>query len=78
MRALGTLVIALGFVATLAQTALAEESKALTARSEQQKKEDEEIDKAYRAATRGERGPAAKVDPWATVRPADNDSKNRR
>lgn len=77
MRALATAIIAFGFFTTLAQTALAEESKALTARSEQQKKEDEEIDKAYRAATHGDRGPAAKVDPWATVRPADSDSKNR-
>ena len=77
MRASATLVIALGFFATLTQTALAEESKALTARSDQQKKEDEEVDKAYKAATRGDRGPAAKVDPWATVRPADNGSKQR-
>ena len=77
MRAFATAIIALGFFATLAQTALAEESKALTARSDEQKKEDEEVDKAYRAATRGERGPDAKVDPWATVRPADSDGKNR-
>jgi hypothetical protein len=77
MRALATVIIALGFFATLAQTALAEESKALTARSDQQKKEDEEIDQGYRAATRGARGPAAKVDPWATVRPADADTKSR-
>jgi hypothetical protein len=75
MRALGTLLIALGFFATLAQTVLAEESAALTARSEAQKKDDEAIDRAYRAATRGDRGPAAKVDPWAAVRPADNDKK---
>jgi hypothetical protein len=77
MRALATAIIALGFFAMLAQTALAAESEALTARSDQQKKEDEEVDKAYRAATRGDKGPAAKVDPWATVRPADSDSKNR-
>ena len=77
MRALASAIIALGFFAVLAQTALAEETKALTARSDQQKKEDEEVDQAYRAATRGNRGPAAKVDPWATVRPADSDSKNR-
>jgi hypothetical protein len=39
-----------------------------TRRTDAQKKEDAEVDEAYRAATRGERGPAPKVDPWATVR----------
>jgi len=75
MRALTTAII-LAILAPLVQPAFAEESAALTRRSDQQKKEDEEIDKAYRAATRGQNGTANKVDPWATVRPADSD-KNK-
>ena len=74
MRALTTaiiLAILLAILAPLVQPAFAAESEALTRRSDQQKKDDEEIDKAYRAATRGNQEPAAKVDPWATVRPAD-------
>jgi hypothetical protein len=46
-----------------------------TARTDAQKQEDADIDKAYRNATRRERGPAPKVDPWAVVRPADSDKK---
>jgi len=46
-----------------------------TARTDAQKKEDREIDAAYRAATRGGPDKATKVDPWGSVRPADNDKK---
>ena len=46
-----------------------------TARTDAQKKEDREIDAAYRAATRGGPDKAAKVDPWGNVRPADNEKK---
>ena len=46
-----------------------------TARSDSQKKEDKEVDDAYRAATRGGPASAAKVDPWSKVRPADSDKK---
>jgi hypothetical protein len=76
MRALTTAII-LAILAPLVQPAFAAESEALTHRSDQQKKEDEEVDKAYKAATRGANGPAAKVDPWATVRPADTDKKKK-
>lgn len=76
MRALTTAII-LAILAPLVQPAFAEESAALTRRSEQQKKDDEEIDKAYKAATHSEVAPGTKVDPWATVRPADSDKKNR-
>jgi hypothetical protein len=46
-----------------------------TARSDAQKKEDKEVDEAYRHATRGGPTSAAKVDPWGKVRPAENDKK---
>ena len=76
MRVLTTAII-LAILAPLVQPAFAAESEALTRRSDQQKKDDEEIDKAYKAATRGATAPAAKVDPWATVRPADSNKKSR-
>jgi hypothetical protein len=73
MRTL-TIAIILGIFAMLARPALAEGP--LTARTDAQKDEDARIDKAYREATRGgNAAPAAKNDPWATVRPADADSK---
>jgi hypothetical protein len=75
MRALTTAII-LAILAPLVQPAFAAETEALTRRSDQQKKEDEEVDKAYKAATRNGAAPA-KVDPWATVRPADTDAKNK-
>jgi len=74
MRALTTVVIAFGFSVMLAQTALAEETEALSAHTDAQKRENAAIDKAYKAATRGE-GSGAKVDPWATVRPVAGDKK---
>ena len=46
-----------------------------TARTDAQKQEDRDIDKAYRRATRGEPESAAKVDPWGKVRPAEGDKK---
>jgi hypothetical protein len=63
-------------VALLTFPAHAQENKGPpTARTDAQKQEDSDIDKAYRNATRGDRGPAPKVDPWAVVRPADSDKK---
>jgi hypothetical protein len=62
--------------ALLTFPAYAQENKGPpTARTDAQKQEDADIDKAYRNATRGERGAAPKVDPWAIVRPADSDKK---
>jgi hypothetical protein len=75
MRAL-TIAIILGMLAMLARPALAEGP--LTARTDAQKDEDARIDRAYKAATRGADAPAAKVDPWATVRPADADAKKNK
>jgi hypothetical protein len=75
MRALTTVVIAFGFATMLAQTALAEESEALAAHTDALKRENAEVDKAYKAATRGGEAAAVKVDPWATVRPAASEKK---
>ncbi len=50
----------------------------LTRRSDVQKEEDANIDKAYRAATKGDRTiPVVKVDPWRTVRPGDEEKTKR-
>ncbi len=46
-----------------------------TARTDAQKQEDRDIDKAYRAAIRGEPARTTKVDPWGKVRPAEPDKK---
>jgi len=46
-----------------------------TARTDAQKKEDRDIDNAYRAATRGVPNQATKVDPWSKVRTPDADKK---
>lgn len=60
--------------------ALAQESNGgLTRRSDAQKTEDAAIDRAYRAATRGDKAiPATKVDPWRVVRPGDEEKKAKR
>lgn len=60
--------------------ALAQENNsALTRRSDAQKEEDAAIDRAYRAATRGDKAiPTTKVDPWRVVRPGDEEKKAKR
>jgi hypothetical protein len=62
-------------IALLTTSAYAQqENKApLTRRSDAEKKNDAEIDKAYRAATDRGQTPAPKTDPWQTVRPATGD-----
>jgi hypothetical protein len=74
-------VLAVAMIASLAAitaSAYAQEDKpALTRRSDAQKRDDEAIDKAYRAATKGEVEPVVKKDPWRTVRPADTDKAKR-
>lgn len=76
MRAFKTVVIAFGFATMLAPVAaLAAESEALTAATDARTRENAEVDKAYKAATRGDSAVAAKVDPWATVRPATTSDK---
>jgi hypothetical protein len=55
-----------------------QENKApLTRRSEAQQKDDAEIDKAYRAATKGDAKANVKADPWRIVRPAEGDKSKR-
>ena len=47
-----------------------------TSRTDAQKKEDKDVDDAYRAATRGAAAPATtKVDPWSKVRAPEGDKK---
>ena len=60
--------------------AVAQESNGgLTRRSDAQKTEDAAIDRAYRAATRGDKAiPATKVDPWRVVRPGDEEKRAKR
>ncbi|HUI95747.1 MAG TPA: hypothetical protein VLX44_08345 [Xanthobacteraceae bacterium] len=55
-----------------------EESSKPTRRTDAQKQEDAAVDKAYRAATKGDRKlPSVKVDPWRTVRSGDDDKKDK-
>jgi hypothetical protein len=72
MRSLTVITAILFALATL--PASAQENKP-TARTDAQKKEDKEVDEAYRHATRGGPATAPKADPWSKVRPADNDKK---
>jgi hypothetical protein len=72
MRALTVLAAILFALATLPASA---QERQTTARSDAQKKEDKEVDDAYRHATRGGPNAATKVDPWSRVRPADADKK---
>ena len=46
-----------------------------TARTDAQKKDDKDIDQAYRNATRGLPNQETKVDPWSKVRAPDADKK---
>ena len=55
-----------------------EESSRPTRRTDAQKQEDANVDKAYRAATKGDKAlPIVKVDPWRTVRSGDDDKKDK-
>ncbi len=56
--------------------ALAQDDSRPTRRTDAQKQEDATVDKAYRAETKGDRSlPIVKVDPWRTVRSAEDDKK---
>jgi hypothetical protein len=48
-----------------------------TRRTDAQKQEDADIDKAYRAATKGDVIPSVKHDPWGTVRASDTDKTDK-
>ena len=65
--------LAVIMIAALPTSAYTQANKGpATERSEKQKKEDEAIDKAYREAlkSKARNEPAAKTDPWQTIRPA--------
>ena len=75
MRALTVTAMIIAFLTT---SAFAQQSeKQTTRRSDSEKKNDAEIDKAYRAATDRGEAPAPKADPWQTVRPAPADKPKR-
>jgi hypothetical protein len=71
-------VLAAVMIALLPMSAYAQENKGPPAgRTSLEKKQDAEIDSAYREAVKKTRdnGQAAKVDPWQTIRPS-NSSDN--
>ena len=59
-------------IALLPASAYSQEQQRPTARTDQQKKEDAEIEKAYERVMKGVNAQTApsKYDPWQTVRPA--------
>jgi len=78
MRAFTVIMALLFALATLpVSSALAqnEGGSRPTARTDAQKKEDKDVDDAYRAATRGTPNQPTKVDPWSKVRAPDADKK---
>jgi hypothetical protein len=72
--------IAAVFIALLPAPVLAQAPKGpATDRSDSEKKKDAEIDKAYRdSLKRNSTAPAAKSDPWQTIRPASADTTKQR
>jgi hypothetical protein len=69
-----TIAAAAMMIALLPATAYSQHQPA-TARTDAQKKEDAEIEKAYQEVTKGKKGQAAPAktnpwDPWHTIRPA--------
>ena len=72
MRAVTLLTAVLFALATLPASA---QGNRPTARTDAQKKEDKDIDDAYRAATRAPPTQATKVDPWSKVRDSDKKPK---
>jgi hypothetical protein len=76
MKALTATAMIIAFLTT---SAFAQQSeRQTTRRSDAEKKEDADVDKAYKAATdRGQAPAAPKKDPWHTVRPATTDKPQR-
>jgi hypothetical protein len=74
-----TVIIAAVMIALLPATAYSQEHQPATRRTDEQKKQDAEIEKAYQEVTKGskEKGPAKPWDPWQTVRPASGESAKR-
>ena len=79
MRRLAIAAMMIGFLPAAAYSQ--EQEKKPTLRSDAQKREDAEIEKAYKemiGRTKGQAQPApAKPDPWQSVRPAAGDSTKR-
>lgn len=74
-------IVAAVMVALLPAAAVAEERKGPpTARSDSEKKQDAEIDQAYRRVLKGtdDNAKPVKVDPWQSVRPANGDDSAKR
>ena len=77
-----TVAITAMMIALLPASAYAQgDAPPTSSRTDQQKKEDAEIEKAYQEMIKRSKGPAApapaKSDPWHTVRPADGDKTKR-
>lgn len=72
-------IIAAVVTALLPAAAYSEEHQRPTARTDEQKKEDAAIEKAYERVMKGVNAQTApsKYDPWQTVRPAGSQSANR-
>jgi hypothetical protein len=77
-----TVTIAAMMIALLPASAYSQgDAPPKTTRTDQQKKEDAEIEKAYQQMMKRSKGQAApapaQTDPWQTVRPAGGDSTRR-
>jgi hypothetical protein len=75
-----TVIIAATMIALLPATAYSQDHKPATTRTEEQKKEDAAIERAYQEVTKGlkaQAAPAKPWDPWQTVRPAAGESAKR-
>ncbi len=83
IRAMRTVAVAAVMIALLPASAYSQGDAPppKTTRTDQQKKEDAEIEKAYQEMMKRSKGQAApapaKTDPWQTVRPAGGDSTKR-
>ena len=74
------IILAITMVALLPVAAYPQQNKGPpTVRSDKEKKQDAEIDKAYRDAVKrsGVNQPAVNNDPWQSVRPAGSDNTKR-
>jgi hypothetical protein len=82
MRAFTVTALIIASLSAPAAPAYSQENKGPpTARTDQQKKDDADADRAYQATLKATKdkgaAPAAKVDPWQTVRPAAGDNARR-
>jgi hypothetical protein len=73
-------IMAAAMIAVLPAPAYAQDKGPPTVRSDQEKKRDAEIEKAYKDAIKrtGNAAPAAPSDPWQSVRPSPADNTKQR